>query len=138
MIPASGFYEWTAEPRQRTKTPYYIRLKSQEPMTFAGLWDVWEHEDDAIQSAVEATDAFAAWLESEAPSKTGPSGVGADNYTWYMHNVHLVPYGWEEQVTMMRLDLLFGKLQRLFSVDFTVQNLGETLNFSKIVRNLAI
>ena len=59
----------------------------------------------AIRSAVEATDEFRGWLESEAPSKSGPSGVGKENYTWYAHNVHLVPYTWEEQVTIMRREL---------------------------------
>ncbi len=61
--------------------------------------------DGAIQRALEATDQFGLWIEDEAPSKTGPSGVGADNYTWYAHNVHLVPYTWEEQVTIMRREL---------------------------------
>jgi len=59
----------------------------------------------AIASAREASVAFRAWLEEQAPSKTGPSGVGKDNYTWYMQNVHLVPYSWEEQVTLMRREL---------------------------------
>ena len=61
--------------------------------------------DRAIASARDATEEFRLWLEGEAPSKTGPSGVGKDNYTWYMHNVHLVPYSWEEQVTLMRREL---------------------------------
>ncbi len=61
--------------------------------------------DGAIAAARRATDEFRAWLESEAPSKTGPSGVGKENYTWYMRNVHLVPYSWEEQVTLMRREL---------------------------------
>ncbi|MGI9627803.1 MAG: DUF885 family protein, partial [Longimicrobiales bacterium] len=38
-------------------------------------------------------------------SKTGPSGVGKDNYTWYMQNVHLVPYSWEDQVALMKREL---------------------------------
>jgi hypothetical protein len=61
--------------------------------------------DAAIVAAREATEAFVVWLEEEAPSKTGPSGVGKDDYTWYMQNVHLVPYAWEEQVTFMRREL---------------------------------
>ncbi len=61
--------------------------------------------DAAIADARRASDAFHAWLEAEAPSKTGPSGVGRDDYTWYMRNVHLVPYSWEEQVTLMRREL---------------------------------
>ena len=58
-----------------------------------------------IQGAREATDEFRTWLEREAPSKSGPSGVGIENYTWYLNNVHLVPYTWEEEVTIMRREL---------------------------------
>lgn len=61
--------------------------------------------DRAIAEAIESTDAFVGWLEAEAPSKTGESGVGKDNYTWYMQNVHLVPYSWEDQVALMRREL---------------------------------
>ncbi|MCK5439050.1 MAG: DUF885 family protein, partial [Gemmatimonadetes bacterium] len=61
--------------------------------------------DAAIVAAREANDAFLDWLRREAPSKTGPSGVGKENYTWYMQNVHLVPYSWDEQVTLMRREL---------------------------------
>ncbi|WP_419167550.1 DUF885 family protein [Candidatus Palauibacter sp.] len=61
--------------------------------------------DQAIAAARAASEAFIAWLEEEAPSRTGPSGVGRENYTWYMQNVHLVPYSWEEQVTIMRREL---------------------------------
>ena len=61
--------------------------------------------DQAIADAGAASEAFVAWIEEEAPSRTGPSGVGRENYTWYMQNVHLVPYSWEEQVTIMRREL---------------------------------
>ena len=61
--------------------------------------------DAAIEAAKVATEDFLVWLEEEASSKTGPSGVGKDNYTWYMQNVHLVPYSWEEQVTLMKREL---------------------------------
>lgn len=61
--------------------------------------------DGAIAAAIAATDEFAAWLEAGSPSKTGPSGVGRDNYTWYLQNVHLVPFSWDEQVTLMQREL---------------------------------
>ncbi len=61
--------------------------------------------DDAIDQARRATDEFVEWLESELPSKTGTSGVGKENYTWYLRNVHLVPYTWDEEVTLMRHEL---------------------------------
>ncbi|MFM2287745.1 MAG: hypothetical protein RL684_888, partial [Pseudomonadota bacterium] len=59
----------------------------------------------AVQRAQEATNRFADWVESEAPKKTGPSGVGKDNYNWYLRNVHLVPYDWDQQVTLLRREL---------------------------------
>jgi hypothetical protein len=61
--------------------------------------------ESEIERARQATDAFRAWLEGEAPSKTGPSGVGVDNYDWYLRNVHLVPHTWQEVVVMMRREL---------------------------------
>jgi hypothetical protein len=59
----------------------------------------------AVQRARAATDAFALWLAAEAPTKTGPSGVGKENYDWYLQKVHLVPYDWEQQVTLLRREL---------------------------------
>jgi hypothetical protein len=60
---------------------------------------------DDIQSAREATEAFCVWLEKEASSKTGTSGVGIENYNWYLQNVQLVPYTWQEEVTIMHREL---------------------------------
>ncbi len=59
----------------------------------------------AIEAAVQSTDEFIAWLEKEAPSKTGPSGIGKENYTWYLQNVHLVPLTWEEEVLLLKREL---------------------------------
>ena len=61
--------------------------------------------DAAIAQARTATDEFRAWLESQLPSKKGPSGVGRDNYTWYIRHVHLMPYTWEQEVAMMEREL---------------------------------
>lgn len=60
---------------------------------------------EAIATARTATDQFASWLTAEAPKKTGPSGIGKDNYTWYLRNVMLVPLSWEEEVTILRREL---------------------------------
>ena len=61
--------------------------------------------DAAIAAARTATGEFHDWIESEAATRNRPSGIGQDNYTWYMRNVHLVPFSWEEQVTLMRREL---------------------------------
>ncbi len=58
-----------------------------------------------VERARQATDEFAAWLEQQAASKTGPSGVGADHYDWYLRHVMLVPYTWRELVTVMEREL---------------------------------
>jgi hypothetical protein len=59
----------------------------------------------AIRKARSATDELVAWLEAEAPGKTGPSGIGKDNYTWYQQNVHLVPLTWEDEVRLLQREL---------------------------------
>jgi putative SOS response-associated peptidase YedK len=38
LIPATGFYEWRAQPGTAVKTPMHIRLKNGELFAFAGLW----------------------------------------------------------------------------------------------------
>lgn len=60
---------------------------------------------NALQAAQKATTDFLAWLEQQAPSKNGPSGIGKDNYTWSLRNVHLVPLSWEEEVTLLKREL---------------------------------
>ncbi len=60
---------------------------------------------EAIATARGATEAFASWLRTEAPKKTGPSGIGKDQYTWYLRNVLLVPLSWEEEVTITKREL---------------------------------
>jgi len=52
-----------------------------------------------------ATDELVQWLAAEAPSKTGPSGIGKENYTWYQQNVHLVPMSWEDEVRLLKREL---------------------------------
>ena len=59
----------------------------------------------AAAAAAKATDAFVAWLVETAPGKTGPSGVGKDNYTWYQQNVHFLPYTWDQEVVLLRREL---------------------------------
>ena len=59
----------------------------------------------AIEAAIASTDDLAKWLEGEASSKTGPSGIGKDNYSWYLKNVHLVPLTWEDEVMILKREL---------------------------------
>ena len=60
---------------------------------------------ETITVARTATDVFAKWLQAEAPKKTGPSGIGKEEYTWYLRNVLLMPLSWEDEVTILRREL---------------------------------
>src|SRR5262249_6425235 len=59
----------------------------------------------SVQRALDATDGFIRWLEEQAPSKNGPSGVGIENYNWYLANVQLLPYTWAEGITLVDREL---------------------------------
>lgn len=59
----------------------------------------------ALNHAKEATISFSEWLEQQSASKTGPSGIGKDNYTWHLQNVHLVPLTWEQEVSLLQREL---------------------------------
>ena len=58
-----------------------------------------------IDEAITSTNDLATWLQTESKSKTGPSGIGKENYTWYMQNVHLVPLTWEDEVMILKREL---------------------------------
>jgi len=60
---------------------------------------------DIINQSRIATKELIAWLEAEAESKTGPSGIGKENYTWYQQNVHLVPLTWDDEVRLLKREL---------------------------------
>ncbi|WP_396633319.1 hypothetical protein [Maribacter sp. R86514] len=59
----------------------------------------------AINMAITSTNSLAEWLKDKAATKTGPSGIGKENYTWYLQNVHLVPLTWEDEVMLLKREL---------------------------------
>ena len=58
-----------------------------------------------IDRAISSTKSFITWLEKESKNKTGPSGIGKENYTWYQKNVHLLPMTWEDEVRLLQREL---------------------------------
>ncbi len=58
-----------------------------------------------LDETITSTNDLASWLEKESEKKTGPSGIGKENYTWYMQNVHLVPLSWEDEVMILKREL---------------------------------
>lgn len=84
-----------------------LRFQSQGLAMIKDQAGVKEAADlvEAIDKAITATDTFINWLEAEAPKKTGPSGIGKENYTWYLQKVHLVPLTWEDEVMILKREL---------------------------------
>jgi len=58
-----------------------------------------------INQSIASTEKLVKWLEVESNKKTGPSGIGKENYNWYAKNVHLVPYTWDDQVVLLKREL---------------------------------
>ncbi len=84
-----------------------IRTQSENLTSMLELPGVEGSEElvQAIREAIQSTNDLVIWLEAEAKSKTGPSGIGKENYTWYLQNVHLVPLSWEDEVMLLKREL---------------------------------
>jgi hypothetical protein len=83
-----------------------IREQSIDLESFAE--SIVDTHPDLARAAREARDAsnnFADWLDELAPGKMESSGVGKNNYTWNLRNVHLLPYSWDEEVLLMQREL---------------------------------
>ncbi len=59
----------------------------------------------AVKQAIVSTENLASWLTEQSATKSGPSGIGKENYTWYLQNVHLVPLSWEDEVMILKREL---------------------------------
>ena len=94
LFPADGFYEWKREGDR--KHPYFVRLKSGQPMAFAGLWETWsgpngeELETAAIVTTaasrsiahihdrmpvIVAPEAFDFWLDPNVDAQTAAAVI---------------------------------------------------------------
>tara|TARA_B110001452_G_scaffold184933_1_gene155503 strand:- start:2611 stop:4281 length:1671 start_codon:yes stop_codon:yes gene_type:complete len=59
-----------------------------------------------INKDIISTQLFVDWLTNQIPYKNGPSGIGEENYTWYQQNVHLVPLSWDDEVMLLKRELV--------------------------------
>jgi len=86
-----------------------IRKKKEESAILADLAKhLAEQHPDLVPEAEQAkaaVDDFRAWLEKKQSTMTASSGIGIENYNWYMKNVHLVPYAWEDQLVIIQSEL---------------------------------
>jgi hypothetical protein len=84
-----------------------IKTQSKDLESILSMPGMSEQSDvvTAVRDAIASTNDLANWLEEQATSKTGPSGIGKENYTWYLQNVHLVPLTWEDEVLLLKREL---------------------------------
>jgi putative SOS response-associated peptidase YedK len=78
LVPASGFYEWQGEGRD--KTPYDIHPEGQPYLAFAGLYDVWitprGEELSTFTIITTEADPVMAWLHNRMPVVVEPGARG--------------------------------------------------------------
>ena len=57
LVPANGFYEWTAEEvdGETVKSPHYIFDLNRPLFAFAGIWEMWTDPDDADSKPLLST-----------------------------------------------------------------------------------
>ena len=60
---------------------------------------------NANTAAKNASLQLIAWLQKQLPLKTGPSGIGKENYNWYLKNVLLVSLTWDDEVMLLKREL---------------------------------
>ncbi|MCX7173764.1 MAG: SOS response-associated peptidase [Proteobacteria bacterium] len=75
LVPASGFYEWKTE--NKIKQPYYISLKSGDPMAFAGIWESWTSKEsgeivDTVCIVTTGPNEIMAPIHDRMPVILGP------------------------------------------------------------------
>lgn len=57
LIASDGFIEWQRKP-DGTKQPYFFCLADGKPFAFAGIWEKWERDSQALEScSIIVTDA---------------------------------------------------------------------------------
>ena len=96
LVLADGFYEWQRVPGRKTKVPVHIRMASDEPFAFAGLWESWYSPDGSniLSCAIITTTpnemleeihnrmpvilppgAYQAWLDPEEKAPGALNGL---------------------------------------------------------------
>ncbi|MDR1293456.1 MAG: SOS response-associated peptidase [Bifidobacteriaceae bacterium] len=67
IVPASGYYEWRADPG-RPKVPYYLAPDDDGPLGFAGVYEWWRPASSTVGAADDPAggDVRREWLVSVA------------------------------------------------------------------------
>jgi len=84
LVPSSGFYEWNA-PNGGPKQPYRIHREDDPAFAMAGLWDVWEGDDETI--------SCVTILTTDPPTTSSPLSftTGSDSPVTMTRRLHIRP-----------------------------------------------
>ncbi len=66
-----------------------------------------EHHPDMIpfvKKSITAVEDYGKWLEENKSRMTAPIGIGKENFNWWMKNVQLFPYTWDELLAIAQID----------------------------------
>ena len=77
LVPAQGFFEWKRE--GESKTPWFISLKTGEPMALGGIWELWRRGDEQLYSCAVMTcqpNELVAKLHDRMPVIIEPTDYG--------------------------------------------------------------
>ena len=81
LVFSSGFFEWKKE--EKTKQPYFIKLKSKDPFTFGGIWETWKQPDGAERKTFSII-TIPANLSISAIHNRMPLIVSKNQYQWWL------------------------------------------------------
>jgi hypothetical protein len=83
-----------------------MRTMKDESASFQELAiQLSEQYPDLVQDAIHAREAvedFYDWLKENIVEMKKPAGVGKENYNWWLKNVWLFPYTWDECWTVAK------------------------------------
>ncbi len=86
LVVADGFYEW--QRRGTVKIPYYIHLRSGDPMAFAGLYNIWTSSEGGKISTSTIVTTGANELMTQIHDRM-PVILNHDNFSqWLNPEVH--------------------------------------------------
>jgi len=108
--------------------PFHIQAKENltgnaKELWIAGIRDIQIQQQDLLvitpqiettanaaliathQQAIKSTGQFIEWLQQQSAAKTGPSGLGIEQYSWYQKHVHLLSMTWEDEERLLRREL---------------------------------
>lgn len=58
-----------------------------------------------VERVIEAIDDFTAWLQANENRFLPNAGIGEENWNWFMKNVYLFPYTWQESLAIVEREL---------------------------------